>query len=104
MTTLEKSEFFKNVLTCLAITVGGVWTFWRFILNGDGKPKIQFDIDLRVVGRQDSKILTEAMAIVHNKGQVRHIIKNFFLDILILKKNEPIINGDALINYQILLK
>ncbi|PSL28158.1 hypothetical protein [Chitinophaga ginsengisoli] len=104
MTTLEKSQFLENVLTCLAIMIGGVWTFWRFILNGDGKPKIQFDIDLRVVGRQDSKILIEAIATVHNKGQVRHIIKNFLLDILILKKNEPIINGDDFINYQIFLK
>jgi len=104
MTILDISEILKNILTCLAIIIGAVWTFWRFILNGDGNPKIQFDIDLRIVGRQDSKILIEAIAIVHNKGQVRHLIRNFFLDVLILKKDEPIINGDTSINYQILLK
>jgi hypothetical protein len=70
----------------VAILIGGIWTFWRFVLNGEGKPKIQFDIDLRIVGRQDSKIIIEAIAIVHNKGKVRHYIKKFFLDILILKK------------------
>jgi len=34
MTVLDISEFFKNIFTCLAIIIGAVWTFWRFILNG----------------------------------------------------------------------
>lgn len=104
MTTLQESEFLKNILTCLAIIIGAAWTFWRFILNGDGKPKIQFDVDLRIIGRQDSKILIEAIAIVSNKGQVRHWIKEFFLDVLILEKDAPIVTGSKDINYQVAFK
>jgi hypothetical protein len=104
MDPLQASEYLKNIATSAAIIIGGIWTFWRFVLNGEGKPKIQFDIDLRIVGRQGSKILIEAIAIVHNTGKVRHWIRKFFLDILILQEIDPIERGNEHINYQVAFK
>ncbi len=41
--TKENSEIFKNILTSIAILIGGGWTFWRFILQREGHSKIQFN-------------------------------------------------------------
>lgn len=94
----------ESILTSLAILIGGGWAFYRFILNREGSPKIEFNLDLRVLGRENGNILLEVISIIENKGRVRHRVRDFTFSLLILKKEQKIEKGDERINNQLLLE
>jgi hypothetical protein len=94
-------EFIKNFIEILAILIGGGWAFWRFILQREAHSKIQFNLDLRVLGIQKDKYIVEIIAIVENKGLVRHYINDFRFDLLYLSKEHKVIEGDRKINRQV---
>ncbi len=71
----------KDALLAIGVLVGGGWALWRFVLEREGKPKIQFDLDLNILGKQGNKFLVEVIAIVENKGRVRHWLKDFRFDL-----------------------
>lgn len=100
---LYHSEPIKNLITAFAITIGGFWTLWRFVLNREGNAKIEFNIDLKVIGKSKSnnKYIIEAIAIVENRGNARHYVNNFTFDLLYLSENHEIKDGCKKINYQL---
>lgn len=107
MTTEELKdivETVESVLKSIGLVIGACWVYFRFIRTRENHPKIQFDIDLRLLGRQDEKIIIEVVAILENKGVVRHRVNNFTCDILVLRENKPVIPGDERINYQVLFE
>jgi hypothetical protein len=101
---LENHEKIKNILTSLAILIGGIWTFWRFVLQREGNAKIQFDLDLRVIGILKNEYIIEIIAIVENKGTVRHYVNDFKFDLLYLSDKHEIVDGDERINHQLLFE
>ena len=105
-TTLMKeiAETIESLLKTIGLVVGAVWIYLKFIRTRENHPKIEFDVDVRLLGRQDNKIIIEIIANLENKGLVRHWINNFSCDILILKSEDPVIHGDKRINYQLLFE
>lgn len=100
----ETLEIIESATTIIGFVVGGFWVYFRFNRTRENHPKIEFDVDLRVIGRQDNKIIIEVVANVTNKGLVRHWINNFTCNVLILKINSPVVHGDERINHQILFE
>lgn len=99
-----QAETIESILKSLAIIIGAIWVYIKFIRTRESHPRIQFDLSLRIIGRQKGKILIEVIGILENKGQVRHVVNNFAFDILILSKDKEIIRGDKRINYQVLFE
>ena len=101
---VDNIEVLKNVVTTLAIIIGGGWTFWRYILQREGHSKIQFNVDFKIIGTHKDNYLVEVIAIVENKGMVRQYINDFRFDLLDLANNQPIVQGGDKINHQILFE
>ncbi|MBN2613461.1 MAG: hypothetical protein JXB00_18040 [Bacteroidales bacterium] len=96
-------ESTKNIVETTAIVIAGIWVLWRFVLVRERYPKIQFDLDDKVLGKSDNKIMLELIAIIENKGLVRHYIHDFRFDLLYLSSKEPVTEGNQHINFQIKL-
>ncbi len=104
LVTKDNSEILKNILTSIAILIGGGWTFWRFILLREGNSKIQFNVDLKVIGVHKDKYIVEVIAVVENKGNVRHYVNDFCFDLLYLSDKNDVVEGDERINKQVLFE
>jgi hypothetical protein len=91
----------KDGMTTLAILVGAGWATAKFVQRREAKAKIQFDVDLSVVGRADGKLIVELVAIVENKGLVRHAVSDFIFKLFYLPKGAQIRDGDKRIKHQI---
>ncbi len=101
---IKHHEEIKNLLTSFAILLGGIWTIWRFVLQREGNAKIQFNVDFRIVGILKNKYIVEVIAIVENKGKVRHYVNDFKFDLLYLSQDHEIEEGDKRINNQLLFE
>ncbi|HWB23942.1 MAG TPA: hypothetical protein VG738_00615 [Chitinophagaceae bacterium] len=97
-------DIIESLVKSAGVIIGAVWVYLKFIRTRENFPKIEFNVDLRVVGRQDEKIIIEVIANLENKGLVRHWINDFTCDVLILRKEAPVIHGDERINYQLLFE
>jgi hypothetical protein len=97
----ETTEIIKNIITAVAIMIAGIWTIYRFGINREKYPKLQFDLDLQVLGKEAEYILIELTAILENKGLTRLYIKDFTFNLLFLKENAPIDLSDEKINSQL---
>ena len=77
-------ESFKNltagiqsITTSLALVGGGVWAYWRFVLNRESAHKVDLDADVTFVRKQGDNWVIEGVALVKNPGNVRLIFKEF---------------------------
>jgi hypothetical protein len=95
------SDTLSNFATALAVLVGGLWALWKFGIRREAHGKIEFDLELQVLGQQGGLLLLEIAAVVTNKGLVRHELKEFDFELLYLPKGAPIERGDADINKQV---
>jgi flagellar biogenesis protein FliO len=86
----ESIQLTESFLKCLAILIAGLWVIFKFIINRDHSPKIQFELDIIFLGRQDDKILIEVVAKLLNKGKVRHVFDEFNFDIYTLNKEDKL--------------
>ena len=100
----EIVEIIESLAKTIGLVVGAIWIYFRFIRTRENHPKIEFSVSIRLLGRQDNKILIEITADVENKGLVRHWINNFTCDVLILQSNDLVIHGDKRINHQLLFE
>lgn len=97
----ESINVIKDAVTALAVLVGGGWAVAKFILRREAHPKVQFDLDLNVIGRFDSKVVIELTAIIENKGLVRHAVSEFTFSLLHLPGSVTITDGDERIEGQV---
>lgn len=67
--------------TTLAVIIGGIWTYRRFVRTREAHPKIEFNVDVVFVHNQRGFWVVEAVAFIENKGFVRHSIKEFTFDV-----------------------
>lgn len=107
MTTTQMKEIveiIESVATTIGLVVGAIWVYFRFIRTRENHPKIEFNVNIKLLGRQDNKILIEIIADIENKGLVRHWINNFTCDVLTLQSNDPVVHGDERINHQLLFE
>jgi hypothetical protein len=71
----------SSIATTLALIVGGIWTYRRFVRTREAYPKIEFTVDLAFVRKQGGFWVVEAIANMENKGLVRHSIRKFTFDL-----------------------
>ena len=100
----EISEIIYNIAAAIAILIGGGWTFWKFVIQREKFPKPQFDLDLKVIGKQNKKYIIELSALLTNKSAVRLIIPKFYFSLFILEADEEIDLGDDRINESVKFK
>jgi hypothetical protein len=89
----EIAELLQAIVTTLAIIIGGVWAYWIFFRRREHHLRIEFTVDLSVVGIQDEKYILEVIAHIENKGLVRHKIHNFEFSVRYLNATDDIVNG-----------
>lgn len=81
-------ESFKNftaaiqsIITSVALLGGGVWAYWRFVLNRESAQKVDLDIDVSFVRKQGGNWIIEGVALVKNPGNVRLDFSEFTYEI-----------------------
>lgn len=97
-------EIVEKSVTSLAVLIGGGWALWKFVIQRESHAKIEFDLELNVLGSQDGKLIVEVVAKVTNKGLVRHWLLDFCFDLLYLPHNAAVELGDQRINEQVLFQ
>jgi hypothetical protein len=70
-------ENIKDILTIIAIIAAGFWTYYRFGITRERHPKLQFDLDLKVLGKTDRHYIVQLIAIVENKGFTGNTFSDF---------------------------
>jgi hypothetical protein len=84
----------QSSLGAIAVIIGGIWTYQRFIRQRDDYPHIEFSVDINFVGEQDGFWLTELIARFENKGKVQHRISDFKFDLFALYAEDKIVSAD----------
>jgi hypothetical protein len=84
------AESVQAILTSLAISVGGGWTFWKFVLNRENRPKVSFELNVLKIGEVQDKLIIEIVATIENKSTVRHWISDFTFDVFYLKTEDDL--------------
>ncbi len=74
----------------LAVLIGGVWACRRFYRTREGHPKVEFNVDVEFIRRQGGYWIVEAVALMDNKGLVRHKIPRINFSIRYLKADDPV--------------
>ena len=91
----------QSLATVIAIAAGGWWTYIRFVREREAVPRIQFTVAVRVIGQQASSWIVELLALVDNKGKVRHTIREFRFDLRYLNEGDQIAAGGPKIGEQV---
>jgi hypothetical protein len=76
-------ESFKNftasiqsIITSVALVGGGVWAYWRFVLNRESAHKVDVDVEVTFVLKQGDNWIIEAVAAGEKSGEL-HFTKPF---------------------------
>jgi hypothetical protein len=87
------AETINSLVSAIAILFGGIWVLYRFGLHREAHPRIEFDLELRYLGSHKSGTHVEVAAVLTNRGQVRHWINQYSLDLRVLKSGDPVVAG-----------
>ena len=77
----EYTEISTSILTTLSILIGGCWVFYRFVLQQERFPNINFSTDINVIGQQDDHWIIELIALIENKGKAQHKMDELGFDL-----------------------
>lgn len=92
--TYEQFEQFagawESIATTIALIVGAIWAYQRFIRQREAHPYVSFSVDINLVGRQGGYWITELQAWIENKGKVRHEITDFQFDLFALRPSDEV--------------
>ena len=100
----DATQAVQAIVTSVALVVGGGWALWRFVLQREGRAKIEFSLALNTLEVQKDRLLVEVAATVTNRGLVRHWLKDFSFDLLCLTDEDAVVEGDKRINFQVLFQ
>jgi len=92
----------QSLVTIVAIVVGGIWAYTKFIYRREKDPRAEFSVDLDFIGTQGNSWLVEVSAYVENKGLVRHPVRNFKLRLRYLCDDDQVIDGEANLKFKVL--
>ena len=95
------SEIIQSWCSTAAVLLGGGWVLWRFVLQREAHPKIEFAIELQVLGRVHDEWLINVIAVVTNRGTVRHYLCDFWFNLHPLSMNDQIEIGGSEIDGQV---
>jgi hypothetical protein len=81
--------------------VAALWIIWQFLVRREGVPGAELGIDAVFVGRQDHQWLIEVVAVLANRGFVRHDYSDFSITVRYFLPEDEIRDGEAAIHYQL---
>jgi hypothetical protein len=103
--TLEQaktiSAIAQSACTVMAVLVGGIWAIWRYALKREAQPKIEFALELQPLGAIAEERLVNVIAVITNRGSVRHYLSDFWFDLRPLHESDPVIIGGPEIDGQV---
>lgn len=70
-----------NIVSSVAISVAGIWAYFRIRRERTHTPHIELDIDCQLLGPQKNDYLTEIIVFVNNKGLIRQDFESMRLRI-----------------------
>src|SRR5258707_5612667 len=91
------------IISSLAILVGGLWAYWKFVIQKERQPRAEFDVTAEFLGVQDGKWLLEVSARLNNKGHVRHLMKNANMNVRYLTAADPVLESPEKGHFQQIL-
>jgi hypothetical protein len=97
------TEISQAIATIVVATAVGIWTIFSVWKRGEFSPRIEFKVDVNFVGIHDDQWLVELVALVDNKGMVRHEIKSFTFTVQAMMRDDKVQQGDCSINCQTLI-
>lgn len=95
------SEIVQTWISSLAVFVGGGWVLWRFVLQRESHPKIEFGLELQVLGQVRDTLLVNVVAVIANRGTVRHYLRDFWFVLNHLSDDDRIRIGGPEIDGQV---
>jgi len=88
MTPVTISEPIRNLAqaaqggaTALALIVGGIWSYRKFVLQQEKYPHIETSADINFIGKHKEYWVIEIIAWVENKGTAQHRMSAFDFDL-----------------------
>ncbi len=87
-------EIFQSLVTIASILIGGAWVIYRFILQRERYPNINFDCDIIFIGKQNNAWIIEIMAVVENKGKAQHAMNVFEFTLDAIRSDEVICRAE----------
>jgi hypothetical protein len=79
-----------SIATALALVAGGLWAFWKYVVQSERYPHIETSAEIEVIGLQAGHMIVELRAVLTNKGKVEHKIEKFGFDLNALFKTDPV--------------
>ena len=77
----ETLEIIQSILTSILIFIGSGWVLYRFILQQERFPNINFTTDINIIRKQSDCWIVELIANVENKGKAQHKMSEFGFDL-----------------------
>ena len=84
----------QAITTSLAIIIGGIWTYFRFIRHRESCSKVSFDVDVRYIKKINKAWIVELIALIENKSLVRHkiVTSDFTFSLRYLTGEDQLLN------------
>ncbi|MCG7549324.1 hypothetical protein [Pseudoalteromonas sp. Of7M-16] len=99
---MDYSSLIKSVSLLLGV-IGGLFAIYKFYRRDEHFPRVQFDVEINFVGKEDDKHVVEIVAYLDNKGVVPIKLTELEFSLRGLKSGEPLEEGDNKINKQLKL-
>ncbi len=104
MPPVNKSELVRNLaqaaqagVTALALVVGGIWAYRKFVFRQERYPHIETSADINFIGKHNNfkgkhedHWVIELIAWVENKGRAQHRMSEFCFDLYHLLPDDPL--------------
>lgn len=84
------TEIVNSILMSLSILIGGSWVVYRFVLQQERYPNINFTTDVNVIGIQDGHWIIELVAEVENRGKAQHRMKEFGFSLNVMYAHDKV--------------
>ncbi len=94
-------QIIQAVFTLSAAVIAGAWAIAKVLRRHEHRARIEFSVDISFVGIQGTDWLIEVVALVDNKGLVRHTIENFSFHLRTIQSSDELAEGGPKINNQV---
>lgn len=78
------------IVTAVALLVGAVWTYKRFVREEQNHAHISFTADINFICKQRGYWVVELISIVENCGKVTHQFRDFRFDLFALMPEDKV--------------
>ncbi|MFB2121234.1 hypothetical protein [Parapedobacter sp. 2B3] len=75
------TEIIYNIISALSFIAVGFWVIYRFVLQKERFPNLNFSAGINVIGKQNDFYIVELIAIVENRGKSQHKMEELKLDL-----------------------